>query len=80
MSGRAEEFPERSHRHPAAWWEMRCRWLDEAGAPLLPAWKSCGRAVHGMEYMTDEFPAQTPEERTKVELTPGHEERDAALD
>jgi len=66
MSGRAEEFPERSHRHPAAWWEMRYRWLNEAGEPRLPDWKSCGRAVNGMEYMTDEFPAQAPEERTRL--------------
>ncbi len=66
MAGRADELPEASHRHPAAWWAERYRWVDEAGVPREANWKSCGRQVFGMEYMRDEFPAQAPAETMRL--------------
>ena len=62
MQGKAEEYPEESHRHPASWWHERYKWVNESGEPFLPEWKRCGRNIRGFEYMRDEFPAGAPHE------------------
>ena len=71
MKGREAELLEETHRHPAAWWEERYRWLGEDGEPRKPEWKTCGRRVQGLQYMVDEFPEQAPDEKTKLHCLTG---------
>ena len=71
MKGREQELPEVSHRHPNAWWDERYKWINEAGEPCKPDYKTCGRNVHGLEYMRDEFPEQAPNETTRLHCLGG---------
>ena len=71
MQGRAEEFPEKTHRHPSAWWGERYNWLNEEGEPCEADWKRCGRNVFGMEYMREEFPEQAPNEKLRLNCLQG---------
>ena len=66
MKGNEAKFEEKTHRHPSAWWEMRYTWRDEAGEPQKPDYKACGRNVHGLDYMRDEFPEQGPNEKVRL--------------
>ena len=66
MTGRAQEFPEASHRRPRSWWESRYTWISETDEPQIPDYKLAGRNVHSLEYMKDEFPEQAPTETTKL--------------
>ena len=60
MKGREDILPERSHRHPHCWWDLKTGWVNEQGEPKKPNWKKCGTNVLCPEYMTDEFPEQQP--------------------
>ena len=71
MRGREDELPERTHRHPAIWWEGRYKWLDEGGEPWKPDFKRCGRNIRGLEYMRDEFPEQQPDETMRLNCLQG---------
>ena len=71
MQGLEEDLPERTHRHPKHWWHERYQWIGEGGEPLKPDFKSCGRSVHGFEYMRDEFPEQAPHETTRLHCLQG---------
>ena len=71
MQGREGDFPEASHRHPSEWWNNRYEWINEQGEPRMPDYRSCGRAVHGLEYMRDEFPEQAPHEQMRLNCLRG---------
>ena len=71
MKGREEELPEKTHRHPSAWWEQRYTWINEEGEPRKADFKTCGRNVCGLEYMRDEFPEQAPNESTRLHCLQG---------
>ena len=71
MQGRQDELAEKSHRHPSEWWAERYKWRDEKGEPCKPNWKLCGRNVHGLEYMRDEFPEQGPNEKSRLHCLQG---------
>ena len=74
MRVRQEVLPEKSHRHPSEWWESRYEWINEAGEPRKPNYKTCGRNVNGLEYMRDEFPEQAPNEATRLKCLLGRKQ------
>ena len=74
MRGREEELAEVTHRHPSAWWDERYKWLHEGGEPREPDYRSCGRNVRGLGYMTDEFPEQAPNEKTRLHCLLGQKQ------
>ena len=66
MKGREDILPERSHRHPHCWWDLKTGWVNEQGEPKKPNWKKCGTNVLSPEYMVDEFPEQQPDEHVNL--------------
>lgn len=63
-----KEMPERSHRIPESWWGMRdAGGYEGRGKPEAPSVKELGRWVKSEADLMDEFPAQAPDEKIKLD-------------
>ena len=68
-----QNMPERSHRVPESWWRRRDdKGFDGGKRPEVPPLKELGRRLKKDDDMIDMFPAQEPDELTKLHAWDEH--------